>query len=332
MLPKSKIITFIILIFIFYVISTRNDGIDYGSYANEYAYAVDQQLSDVHYVGWLMVEKLCLILNFDFVEFVVFIAFLCCGGLYFGVKNLTENINCVLSLFLIYPFGYEAVQMRTFLADAIVLCGLPLILVNNEINKCQKLIGFGCISFVASLVHFLASFYFLVFIVVYSLPKRYVKHFVIATAIILTIFLKIGILNNFLVLLNSRVEFWLSSIMGYGWVVPVFFTLGIFAIIFYSGSLLLQVNYGHFNLFENWLIAAYSIILLLPLFCIDATFDRLWRVFLILAFISSSNVIYGKIDIKKKITLMFLLIITLGGISFYESEFEILDHCFLGDF
>lgn len=98
--------------------------------------------------------------------------------------------------------------MRTFLADAIVLCGLPLILVNNEINKCRKLIGFGCISFVASLVYFfLHRFIFLVFIVVYSLPERYIKHFVIAIAIISTIFLKIGIRNNFLVLLNSRVEF-----------------------------------------------------------------------------------------------------------------------------
>ena len=56
-------------------------------------------------------------------------------------------------------------------------------------------------------VFFFASFYFLVFIVVYSLPERYIKHFVIAIAIILTIFLKIGIRNNFLVLLNSRVEF-----------------------------------------------------------------------------------------------------------------------------
>lgn len=89
-----------------YSIAYRNDGIDYGAYANEYEPAVNQGWGDVHYAGWLLFEKIGLWLELEFDEFVIFISFIRTIGLVFAIKKPTKNVNFVLSLLFICPYGH----------------------------------------------------------------------------------------------------------------------------------------------------------------------------------------------------------------------------------
>ena len=52
-----------------------------------------------------------------------------------GAKGLTSNTTFLMALFLIYPFSHELIQMRTFLADSIIISILPWIL--NCTNQLQ---------------------------------------------------------------------------------------------------------------------------------------------------------------------------------------------------
>lgn len=324
--PKNKIVTYMSSLFMFYSIAYRNDGIDYGAYANEYELAIDQGWGDVHYAGWLLFEKLGLWLGLEFDEFVIFISFICVVGFVFAVKKLTKNVNFVLSLFFVYPYGHETIQMRTFLADVVVLNGLSLVVGGINIRNGFK---FYVSMLVASFVHFLVSIYVVVVSLVISMPRKYGKGIVILFVCLSVFLFRSGLLNGLLTTLNSRVEFWLSSEIRIGWIIPTTLNILLFYIMLKCNYLLKCSGNIYYLNNEMCYLFTLSLLALIPFFFIDITFIRLWRVYLVLMFAMLGEVFFLPYLKKVKINLLLLLLIWLGVVCVYENEFNILNSIFV---
>lgn len=324
--PRSRIVSLLLLMLIFIIIAYRNDGIDFDNYMEEYECAIFQTSEDIHYVGWLLLEKIGHEFHLSFREFVIFITLLSCICLYIGLRQITINVNFALALFLIYPFGLDAVQMRMFLIDSILVYACLYLVKKTPTNKnCIFLI----LTILAASIHFAASI-FVLNILVSILLKRCVKkkYFMIllSVVILMVIFiLKSEALNSLLISVNPRIEYWLNSRMHFGWIIPVGFTILIFSMLIYCTNILNNTKFYSKIDFDKYSAVVYSLLLLIPFLMIDVTFDRLWRVYLLLLYALSSEVFFcGYRQNAKKINLLFALLIFFVGVNFYDKNIYVL--------
>lgn len=324
--PRSRIVSLLLLILIFIIIAYRNDGIDFDNYMEEYEYAIFQTTKDVHYIGWLLLEKIGHEFHLSFRGFVISITLLSCICLYLGLRQITINVNFALALFLIYPFGLDAVQMRMFLIDSILVYACLYLVKKTTINKNGI---FLILAILTASIHFVA-FIFVLSILVSILLKRYVKekYLIILLPMVISIvifILKSEVLNNLLISLNSRIEYWLNSRMHFGWIVPVGFTILIFSMLIYCTNTLNNTKFYSKIDSDKYSAVVYSLLLLIPFLMIDVTFDRLWRVYLLLLYALSSEVFFcSYVQNAKKINLFFALLIFFVGVNFYDKNIYVL--------
>lgn len=322
---KSKIVSVLIVIFMILAIGGRTQGGDYEIYANEYLWASKGFYNGVHYLGYLLLEMFAHQYGVEFQNFLIWIAGISSVLYFIGIRRITDNCNIVYALFFFYPFTHEAIQTRTFLADSIILCALPFLLREKKTKK-QKTIDyvlFFALSAIAVSMHFLVAAYIATAILYIVLPKRgnLLKIF-IGLAIVYCLIVT-NILPRIIEPLNTRVAYWLSSRTGFGVVFPIAFTFGIWILgeyiirimrhkgMKYVGKLPLD----NVDKFKNY------ILFLIPLFAYDITFNRVWRLFLVLLYACIAETLYSaRINRAERSLILFLAVMLIAGIFIYERE------------
>lgn len=333
--PKSKSVSFMMLIFMIVTIACRTQGADYIVYQNEYKWSEYQTFSEVHYVGYLVLEQFAHSLNFTFEQFVFVTGMISCILTYTGFKKLTYNINIVFALYFLYPFSHEAVQTRTFLANAILIAALPLILKEpNESDEKRKkrkygirMITFFVLSILACTFHFEASVYVVFFALMLFLPQKYGKIYIFSGTMIAFLLIESNLLPKIVLGFNTRIAYWLSGKTGVGIVIPVFITLAIWYTMQVVGKYCLRLvsNSEKDTLFYRKLLRLSDFVfLLIPLFCYDITFNRLWRLFLIVLYIMIAKVFPYKTDKNRQWLILFCMIVLMTGLVIYEKELTLL--------
>lgn len=338
--PKSKIVSAMMLGFMLISICFRTEGADYTIYKNEYIWSEFQVPSDVHYVGFWFIEQYAHSIGLQFEQFRVCVGILSCLLFWFGIRRISINTNIVLSLFFIYPFSHEAVQVRTFLANATIIAALPLVIcepIEREKNKKHLLESrvfrrglFLTLSIVGCLFHFEAVISLFFIILMLYLPEKYSKEYIIVGAIIAFLLIELNILPQLVAPFNTRIAFWLSGKTGIGIVIPIAISLIIWFAMQIAGKGCINQAINQQEVAEYKKLLRYSdfIFLLIPLFCYDITFNRVWRLFLLMLYVMIARLFPYKISKNLRLWIIFLLCIIFVSICPYESVFRILNSLF----
>lgn len=331
--PKSKGLSAAIITFMVVSIGCRTQGADYIAYALEYQLATYQKPGEVRYVGYLMIEKLAHLFGLSFENYVFMAAVLSSLLLYWGLSQMTTNVNLALSLFLIYPYGHELVQMRNFMADVIIVAALPIILKekSNLIKtKLRQTIILTIVGLAAVSIHFDAVFVVLFLAASIWIPIRVSKKIIPIGTLLLLALVMGNVLPMLLNSFNPRIADWLSSRASIGMIIPIVISLWIWWLerVFTRKAVGISQESGQKILYENCLQVGDYIILMLPFFLYDITFNRVWRVFLIMLYAVASEVLADKAKRRTQSIYQIALIVLVAVIFVYENDLVIVRSAF----
>lgn len=338
LLPKSKVVSVMMLAFMITVIGFRTQGADYNVYVNEYKFSEYQTSKDVHYVGYLILEQWAHQHNILFNQFLLLVGSISCLMLYFGLSRLTPYVNTVLALFFVYPFSHEAVQTRTFLANSLLIAAMPLILKDENENlrikwlsKRIRIILFFVIAALACTFHFEAVIYVAFLTLMLFLPEKYGRSFIVTGTVIVFCLIEVGILPKIVEPFNSRIAYWLSGRTGLGIVIPIFITLVIWFAMQKTGKICVRNctdDSAEQKFYEKILRFSDFIFFLIPLFCYDITFNRLWRLFLLLFYIMVAKAFPRKMSTDSRMWIILLIAVLFVSVCIYEGVFGLLQGVF----
>ena len=330
--PRSKYVLILDVLVISSIIGFRPyTATDYANYWVEYNTAPLIQVSRADFPGYNILMRFFQYLGLDFNQFVVVIAFLSVILMVTGMLRLSKYVPFALSIFLIYPFAHEAVQMRTFLADSIVWCALPMLLIDhqNKAKNIQSKSMFFILTYIATTIHTLCWFYIIVAIL-YLLFRNSKKYLTVIFTIagLMLILAHTSLLSVALTSVSSsdKLDHWTEGSTGLGMVIYAVISLLIFIMIKYStnsamvleGKITKQLN-------QNIQKFSVSILLIIPFLTLDITFNRLWRVFLGILYLVSAEYLYGNGKLSgKKILYIITLIIIMIIMFLLENEANIL--------
>lgn len=345
--PKSKSIFVAIGLFMITSIGFRSGGTDYFYYYNEFnsATVIPANLADFPFYNIWMNFLIKMGVQ-TFPSYILIMAILCVTLTMIGIFNLSKYIgpyiSFALGMYLIYPFGHESGQLRTFIVDTIIICILPFLLKTSKSIK-KQILNY-CIYFafmyIAGGIHSLAYFYIIIGIAYILLKrvKRYRELYVFAATFIGCILVKgPGISSLIMSLLNTnKQDHWLegqasflSSSFGIILTLLLWYLLREltdFAIKNTSQEI-------HKQFLKNLKIFVTLSLLMIPLFMYDITFNRLWRIFLIILYLLAGNYIFASKKISlRKIAFLVILIILISAIFIYEHEFTIINLLFQNSF
>lgn len=338
--PRSKVVSVMMVAFMITAIGFRTQGADYLIYRNEFTWSEYQVFSDVHYIGYLVLEQLAHQHNILFDQFLLLVGSASCLLLYFGLSRLTPYVNTVLALFFIYPFSHEAVQTRTFLANSVLIASMPLILKDEGekysprtkwLSKRIRIILFFVIAALACTFHFEAVIYVVLLALMLFLPKKYGRSFIIMGTVIAFGLIEVGILPKIVERFNSRIAYWLSGKTGFGIVIPIFITLVIWYAMQITGKICVRnCSNGstEHKFYEKILRFSDFIFFLIPLFCYDITFNRLWRLFLLLLYIMVAKAFPRKMSKNSRLWKILLIAVLFVSVCIYEGVFVLLQGVF----
>lgn len=339
--PNSKKLYVCMAIYMILAIGLRTNGVDYGIYRAEYFKApfIPYKLADFPNYNLLM--NFCIKLGINYETFVFLMAIvstiLMLIGLYkISVLSGSPYISFAIALFLIYPFGHEAVQVRTFLVDSIVLFALPYLL-NTETNSFKKIkdyVLYFWIVYIASGIHSIGYFFFAIGL--FYILSRKIKHriaIIIAGTIIVSLLVKIGWLNSIIMsfLNTGKQDHWLESSNSslaniFVIVLTIFIWIALHLIIKFLVNNV--TKYQNRNFIINLGMFSDLSILIVPLLLYDITFDRLWRIFLLILYLISGQYIYTTFNSGKlksiKFMYLFLVIFFILSVYLYEHEYSIV--------
>ncbi len=205
---------------------------DYYNYLLEYntAQIVPPSLAD--FPGYNIIMRWSQYIGLDFTQFVLVMAFISFTLMITGMMIFSQYVPFAMALFIVYPFGHEAIQMRTFLADALVICALPLLLIDHKTrmkNILSKSIFFYPCIFFASRIHTLCWFYLAIAaIYLFLRRKKWYVPLIIIITIITMLLIRLNILTRLMMVISSsdKLDHWVQGSSGLGMIFYTFFNNG----------------------------------------------------------------------------------------------------------
>ena len=333
---KSKAVSAYILSAMYLLAAFNYDNYDYYSYTVSYAKTAGLSF-DFRYIGYSMFIHFFSSRGITYSQYLkiafipVFII------LFIAVYKLTDKPNRVLALFLIFPFGIDAIQIKALYSEVFGLLGIALMFDKMSDDKKRNFdyrYVWSAIFFVLSvLFHFSGAFYLAAIAVFYCFRKKYwFNKAVLASSALgflavfsgllpaaMSIAESLGILSN-LEYLSS----YASRSTRLGFIItflPVFLMVG-------ACWCILQPDYEAVDKqTKNQLLIRQFVLtglLILPLLMMHMVFDRLARVYMILMYVMFVNAPrQRRITIKQVFAhVMFILSVAC---FFYIDIFSTLD-------
>lgn len=285
----------------------RADGFDLGGYKYEYNHVFEAYNSARRYVGYKYFVQFFNSKGFNFETYLFLFFCIVFALLVFGISRLTERINSVLALYMIFPFGLDVTQMKTLISETVAFIGIIAIIVAEQesisLRKKKGMIAtFVLLEGIAFTMHF-SSFFFLVAGVLYLTvrKRKSLKGWIIVGILIILPLLYVGftgwLLQNAieLELIGSYdsvyMEQYFDVATRFGSIIPVTWTLLMIYAVFHLG---MRCNYASFDvrLYEvDELMKTFVITsaMLMPFFVVNIYFSRLLRVYMLLVYIMLAN-------------------------------------------
>ena len=205
---KSKVVEFLLLIFMwcFYALNTYSG--DYISY--EYVYSLIGSGSKWIYFepGFTLIMVLCKTIGLSFTGFRIVLATVFVLFLQKTIKRYTNNVALVLAIYMIFPFMYFASVLRGGVAGLIIVYSMSYLQTDETKGVVKYIIG----VLVATLFH-TSSIFFLVFILSRGEIKKNTIIKATSISIILAFLFRNSYLFSFMSIFtsNSKVLQWLNG-------------------------------------------------------------------------------------------------------------------------
>lgn len=145
---------------------------------------------------------------------------------------------------------------------------------NSDEHKLRNRIIFFVIAEIACTFHFEAFFFVVVFVMVEFFPDKINRISVLGFTVGALLLVLSGFLPKLLMPLNARIAYWLSTDTGFGFLKKC-------------------------GKFSDYMF------LLIPLFCYDITFNRMWRIFLLIMYVVLGDSLYYKLSDNSRRLLVF---------------------------
>lgn len=187
-------LTMILLVFLAFLAIRDNDNPDYINYFNLY---LDPDISNE--VGYAVLEKIAKSIGLNYTWFRGSV--ICCSFLFIwiGINRIDTNRNLIFALYAIFPFVFDAIQLRNLLASSIVIMVLPSLLSGRKKDIIKYVLG----VFVATSIHVLAIVYIIFIFVPFReesiLKKRFIQLLFVCSIIFVILCRLSSKLYNFLV-------------------------------------------------------------------------------------------------------------------------------------
>lgn len=287
----------LLLIFLLIFLAAKNrENPDYIAY--KWMYESRMQVE----IGWTFLEQLAINVGFQYDAFkscIIIISFLLTYG---GLVKLDVNENIIISLYAFYPFVMDAIQIRNFLATAILIYGYHFLIKNNKKGR----IIFILLVLAASSIQSLFPIFLVLLWINQKNPtsaRNKLIGIAVVSSFIVLVLLKLfpGLVNTIgLMLFNSRpdkIDYYVQNNVGFGFLIfgamHVLFTLGIY----YCAKNNENATENEILLLKSIFWADLLLLCTLPLLTIHIEFYRIYRNLCLLNFIAFPILLRRKMTI-----------------------------------
>lgn len=323
---KKKLILVVVLTMIMILFACFSYGmVDYSQYQISYERIQNNDMSGYQMeIGYIIAEKIGVLfgLNFEFFRGIyLFIAILLLvNSIWEYSANKSAN---VLMVYMLYPFLLDIVQIRHFMASAIVIFSLRFL---KEKNKRNIFLFFVLLGLAAS-QHLMVVIYASLLIIVFDISlKKYYKMLTIVAVVevFILLFLSNGVgikMYNAIIAVVIRIRGEGSYALNfsesiYKHLAMMLITWALLTFILYSKSSVLLISEEQKDFIWLYKISLMSL-LYIPFVYINSNFARVFRgmmpILYIMLFIYASN--YKKTTIRNII--YKLVPFSLAGLNFY---------------
>ena len=292
---KSKIVTVYILTVMYIFSAMRITSSDYEIYRMNYNNLGFR--TDYRYLGYDIFQRFFYNLDFTFEQFNFAFYFIVLVLLIVAIRMLTDNVNEVLSCYMIFSFGIDAIQMKSFISDVLILVAISIIIKQRLLDDSKKINNIKIITafmliIIGTSMHF-ANAFFIISIVLYLLMqnRKNISTKVLALSLLGIIVSYIGIVP----LLNLGKMIGIVSDLDYlaqytikagryGYIIYVFW------IAMMVGSELVNREKLQFDDMQKEIVVfTLTVILVIPFVMLNGEFNRLIRIYMIILYIYFSR-------------------------------------------
>ena len=169
-IKPQHIIFAVLFVFAWITFGFNYSNADYQNY--EFAYnEIKASRPDGYFeIGFHFIIKLAVSLGISYQGFLIIISAVCLLIFVNALKYLTKNVGLAFAFYLVYPFVFDIVQYRNFLAFSLVLYGLHYLL-NNQSQNVKNVIKYFVFVILGALFHSSVVIYALFFLVVIKRTK-----------------------------------------------------------------------------------------------------------------------------------------------------------------
>lgn len=319
-----KLFGILLMFFLFIVITASNNNSmkngDFAAYHalyNHFLFGgdIENVVGYTTEIGYMVIMYAISKLGLSYNMFLIIISLISLVLFTSTIKKITNNYTFVILCYSIFPFVYDAIQIRFFFAYSIIVYALNYILFQEKKNI------FKYILFVlfASTIH-TASIFYLIFLLTSFKFKKIIKiSFIIS--IMLTFISLVTNINVveflFSIFKYNEFEKYTNSMLSYQ--VSVYTSLFVMILMIFF---LLLVRYIWKNNYSFMTEKIYQINLILavlyPLTLISLDFERLFRPILIInyALIAANRVVFGKKYLM--IVCCIILVLTIRLVPIFD--------------
>lgn len=313
---KSKSIYKIEWVWIWVLLSFCNntDRPDYQNYVKGYyKFGNEQGISMKNSeIGYKLLSKLLYHINLDFEQALAVMMLIVIVLLAVSIPKYTELISFVSSLFMLYPLVMSAIQIRNTFVMAIIVFGVRFLLEGKK----WSFVKFGICVAIATTFQTTAIIY-LVLLLIPFVSRKNIKYFAVVFLGLMFFLPKIDIPLLRSLFGEGRYEakiFWVKNtatemIFAGGWQLSCVLLLVFLQYIVQKNIKEIQEDQYYFRVNDTFIKINIILLMIIPLYQIDFSTERLFRNTIILNYIMVGNTMQFLKGKEKKAQ-----IVTLGSL------------------
>ncbi len=327
---NSKILFCILFALMFLMAAGNVNSPDKDAYRQYYQTLQTPNFHEDVEIGFQVLVFIAHSLHFSFETFIAFYVFLCFVLLWFFLRKISDNKAMVLSLYMLFPFILDADQLRSFLAQLIVLTALAYLLEQKK----PQIVRYAIMVLIAALFQQSCAI-FLIYAFAKLDERKVLKYSIIFAAVFLFgAYLIPAIASHFSMFNLNRITGYFSSKEGKStWFIYALFYLAVICITLYFTTMgkrnryridveQILYRYQHLSfgnldidMIEKLNIISIVLIALIP---INPHFERLLRPILMLDYIALTNQIGKRIRYRQELAIeLVLYFLCLGRFATY---------------
>lgn len=321
---KGKVLFYFLVAFMWVLFWGNYDNADYSNYKNLYQYVENSGTGYVtSQIGFVLMMKFAAKLGLEYYQFLMVISFV---GLYLitqTVNKYASKPQLVYLLYFIHPFLLDVVQVKQFLAMSIIIFCYKYLEGDGIRNNTKYILG----VLIAYSIHPIS----ILFLPLLFVKKIKINGIYLLVYLVLIIAIPLAYTNVFLTIGSifvdvKRIEIYFLNRARFGFFIQFFVQGAIFLFIYYSKCILKRRKESD-TMVDLIYRSNLYLIILFPLYIINGTFERGFRMIMILNYIVFSK-LYSTSNKNEKVMLLISILVFVVALFLYYNLIPYRDTVF----